>query len=113
MILSPRAQQLMALQKLKYLQSLADKRARIAHQWNEIQHDGWTSVLSSSLKTEIHRLSGSAGCFELDDLGQAAQKLDVLMTSDNEIEIPDSEFRRMMDAMFHALDQIIDDLPDN
>ena len=108
MILSPRARELAALQQVKYLQSLPDKKARIEHYWSAIQRHGYTPDLSDKLKTEVHRLSGSAGSYGLSTLGQAAQELDLLLASDNAINTADSESGELMDALFHAINQVID-----
>ena len=86
MNLSPRARELLALQHKKYLQSLPDKKARISRRWSEIQRQGWSPELSARFKTEVHRLSGSAGSYGLDALGRAAHQLDLFLVDNPGIE---------------------------
>ena len=69
MNLSPRAQELLALQQVKYLRSLPDKKARLEKAWNAIKHKGWKPNSEEALKMEVHRLSGSAGSYGLRSLG--------------------------------------------
>ena len=110
MILSPRAQKLAALAQAKYLRSLPEKKARIAHVWIAIQRHGWTPELSARLKTEVHWLSGSAGSYGFSALGQAAQKLDALLADGIEIRHAGSGFDDVMAALLREFDQVIDPL---
>ena len=115
MTLSPRAQQLLARQQDRYMQSLADKRLRIEDSYSAILCHGWTPEHSEKLKTRVHKLSGSAGSYGLDALGQAAQKLDALLAGGaggKQIDVePESELGALMTAMIHELDLIISNIP--
>jgi HPt (histidine-containing phosphotransfer) domain-containing protein len=108
MKLSPRAQELLARQQAKYMRSLPEKKARIAHCWSAIKRQGWAPELSDKLKTEVHRLSGSAPSYGLEALGQAAHKLDLLLASGIDIDAADTESGELMSALFHAFDEVID-----
>ena len=118
MNLSPKAQRLLALQHAKYFRSLPDKKTRIDHCWNAIQRYGWTHELSACLKTEVHRLAGSAGSYGLSALGQTALDMDVLLTKDmdisnSELDISNSEFKHgpefteLMQKLYQAMDEVI------
>ena len=85
MIFSPRAKEQLAQQHLKYLDTLAGKRNRILNSWEVIQNEGWTKDRLNSLKTEVHRLSGSAGSYGLLALGDAAQSLDRMLALESEM----------------------------
>ena len=112
MNLSPRAQELLALQQTKYLQSFPEKKTQFERCLRAIQHHGWTPKVTATLKTGVHRLSGSAPSYGLIAVGEIAQKLDQLLASETDIESLDlksgSEFRSLMDAMFCAMKQVID-----
>jgi len=115
MNLSPRAQRLLALQHEKYLQSLPDKKTRIDRYWQAIQRQGWTRELSARLKTELHRLAGSAGSYGLTVLGQKALDLDVLLAGDMETSHSEfshgPEFAELMLELYRAMDGVITGLP--
>lgn len=112
MNLSPRAKQLLALQQAKYLRSLPEKKARLANAWNATRQQGWTPESSEVLKTEVHRLSGSAGSYGLHSLGKAAQNLDSLLADSTKFVTPsadlEAEFEKLMDVLFQVLDEDID-----
>ncbi len=108
MKLSPRAQELLARQQAKYMRSLPEKKARIEQCWHAIRRQGCTPEFLGKLKTEVHRLSGSAPGYGLEALGQAAHKLDLLLTSCNDIDAADAESAELMGALFHAFDEVID-----
>ena len=111
MSLSPKAQRLIGLQHAKYLRSLPDKKTRIDHCWNAIQRHGWTLELSASLKTEVHRLAGSAGSYGLSALGQTALDMDVLLAKDMDISNSEykhgPEFTELMQKLYQSMDEVI------
>ena len=111
MNMSPRAMELLAAQQKKYLQSFPAKKERIEQCWTAIQRHGWTPELTANLKTEVHRLSGSAGSYGLDDLSQAAQALDRYLALERQgpgEPAPDSQAsNRLLEALLHQINQII------
>ena len=111
MNLSPRAQQLLALQQAKYLRSLPDKKARLESVWNAVKQQGWKPDLEEALKMEVHRLSGSAGSYGLNSLGKAAQRLDLMLSDNSNFKTPsagpDADFGRLMETLFVALEDDI------
>jgi HPt (histidine-containing phosphotransfer) domain-containing protein len=111
MNLSPRARALMALQQERYLQSLPEKKERITRCWRAIQNEGWTPDSSAALKTQVHRLSGSAGSYGLDAMGQAAQALDRLLGGETDggpaTRVVESSCGRLIDALLHEMEQVI------
>ena len=114
MNLSPRGQQLIALQQIKYLQSLPEKKARLALYLAGVQEHGWTPESFNELKLEVHRLTGSAGSYGLMSLGRTAQKLERILAESNHIPKADSMAGLLggMDDLFQVLDETIDDLPE-
>jgi HPt (histidine-containing phosphotransfer) domain-containing protein len=112
MNLSPRAQQLAALQLEKYLRSFPQKRKRLRDCWMAIERNGSTVELSADLKTEVHRLAGSAGSYGLDELSDAAQRVDLLLAGEVQFENLKAGAGNEMNALFHAIDQVIESLPD-
>lgn len=111
MNLSPKAQRLIALQHAKYLKTLPEKKTRISHYWNAIQRQGWTRELSARLKTEVHRLAGSAGSYGLSTLGQTALDLDVLLAKDMDVNNSEfkyeAEFTDLVQKLYRAMDEVI------
>ena len=81
MMLSPRARELLEIQRRKYQDSLPQKKAAIEVGWEALETGGWTDAQFGRFKTEIHRLAGSAGSYGLDELGAAAMELDRLLVS--------------------------------
>jgi len=111
MNMSPRAMELLAAQQKKYLQSFPAKKERIEQCWEAIQHHGWTPELTAKLKTEVHRLSGSAGSYGLDDLSKAAQALDRHLAldphGDSEPAPKPQVPNELLHALLHQINQII------
>lgn len=67
----------------EYLAALPQRRAAIAELWRGCAQDDGSSALTSAwqeLHTLVHRLSGSAPCYGLDEVGGAAQQLDRLLS---------------------------------
>ena len=117
MNLSPRAQELLALQQVKYLRSLPDKKARLEKALNAIKQQGWKPNLEEALKMEVHRLSGSAGSYGLSSLGKAAQRLDLMLSDSSNFKTPgrglNADFLRLMGEMFVALEENIEGSSEN
>lgn len=67
--------------RLKYVDSLPDKRDRIKRNWADVQSGGWRTDGVARLKLEVHRLAGSAGSYGLDELSGCAARLDGTLTS--------------------------------
>lgn len=109
MKLSPRAQELLDRQQAKYMGSLPKKRTRISRCWSAIGRQGCTPELFDKLKTEMHRLSGSAPSYGLEALGQVAHKLDLLLTSCNDIDAAVAESGELMSALLVEFDEVIED----
>jgi HPt (histidine-containing phosphotransfer) domain-containing protein len=107
MNLSPRAREQLAVQHQKYFDSLPAKRERIVACWHAIQSDGWGSEQLRDLKTEVHRLSGSAGSYGLPDLGLAARNLDKVLSADLNPSIITTSIAELTDELLHTLDQAI------
>ena len=103
--LSPKARELLELQRQKYLGSLPGKQARINRYWSEVRSGGWHAGQLEKLRTEIHRLSGSAGSYGLDDLGAVAQKLDRMFSSGSDPAEHRSRIGRQINALLRALEE--------
>jgi HPt (histidine-containing phosphotransfer) domain-containing protein len=114
--LSPRGQQLIALQQIKYLQSLPEKKARLELYLAGVRQHGWTPESFNEFKLEIHRLTGSAGSYGLVSLGSVAQKLDVMLadSKNSKVQTADftAEFLCGMDDLFQELDEVLGSLPE-
>ncbi len=80
-MLSPKARELLELQRRKYLASLPAKKDRISGYWNDLLTRGWEASVADALKTEIHRLAGSAGSYGLERVGAVALGLDRLLAA--------------------------------
>lgn len=63
----------------EYLAALPQRRAHVAEAWAACAHDA-DSTAWRELHTLVHRLSGSAPCYGLDDTGAAAHRIDVLLS---------------------------------
>lgn len=62
-----------------YFAALPQRRADVAEQWRACRLDP-QSPAWRELHTLVHRLSGSAPCYGLDEIGVAAQKLDRMLS---------------------------------
>ena len=111
MNISQQARERLALQHEKYLNSLGAKKARIQECWKSIQSGGWTIERLNMLKTEVHRLSGSAGSYGLNELGSAAQDLDRTLAMETEMSSLSSAIGDLVSALFVAFDQAIESRP--
>ena len=59
----------------KFLTSLPEKAQQIAECWRRLESGGWPDEAATQLGIYAHRLSGSAGSYGLDDLGETAASL--------------------------------------
>lgn len=107
MSLSPGAMERLALQRHKYLASLPAKRERILACWQGIQVNGWKCECFGDLKTQVHRLAGSAGSYGLANLGAAAKDLDALLGSERKITVNATNIVELMDQLFFELDEAV------
>ena len=65
--------------RAQYLAELPTRREALASLWAASRHDVASSAWHE-LQTLAHRLSGSAPCYGLDAMGEAAQELDRLLS---------------------------------
>ncbi|NNE04781.1 MAG: hypothetical protein HKN15_03540 [Xanthomonadales bacterium] len=108
MNLSPRASRQIEAQRVRYLQSLSEKKLRIERAWNEAQRQAWSKASFDHFKTLVHRLAGSAGSYGLDKLGRAAKCLDHLMGSIPADEPPAGRVKALKDELLTRLDEAIE-----
>ena len=104
---SPQTKERLARQQDKYMNSLSGKKDRIFNCWSLIQTGGWTLDLLSELRTEVHRLAGSAGSYGLVRLGKAAQNLDRMLALESEMSSLSSSIAELVDKLFSAFDEVI------
>lgn len=107
MNLSPRASRQMAEQRMRYLQSLPDKKAKIEQAWEKARLQAWSRVSFNQFTTLIHRLAGSAGSYGLDQLGQAAKCLDHLLGTIPPGEPPAARVEALKNELSMRLDEAI------
>jgi hypothetical protein len=108
-MLSPKARELLEIQRRKYLGSLQDKKARIGDCWAGVQASAWEAGEVDRLRTEIHRLAGSAGSYGLDDLGAIAQIVDRMLASDTDSAQQRFAIGGRIDELLEALDEVVID----
>jgi HPt (histidine-containing phosphotransfer) domain-containing protein len=107
MNLSQQAMERLAQQHQKYLAALPGKRERILAHWQNVQAEGWGSWSFAELKTEVHRLAGSAGSYGLEALGGAARQLDGLLGSELRISVHSTNIVDLVDELLAALDDAV------
>ena len=107
MNISPQAMERLARQHEKYLDSLGAKKLRIQDCWKTIQSGGWTQDRLSTLRTAVHRLSGSAGSYGLNDLGKAAQDLDRTLAMEAEMSSMSESINDLLTVLMNAFDEAI------
>jgi HPt (histidine-containing phosphotransfer) domain-containing protein len=73
--LSERGQAMQARLTQKFINSLPEKMQQIAACWHRLESGGWSEEDRQRLSVQAHRLSGSAGSYGLDSLGEAAARL--------------------------------------
>lgn len=66
--------------RAQYLSDLPQRRNAVASLWDASLQDASSSAWCE-LHTLAHRLSGSAPCYGLDEVGEAAQELDRLLST--------------------------------
>ena len=106
---SPQTKERLALQQLKYLNSLPAKKSRIMNCWESIERNGWAEVNLKNLKMEVHRLSGSAGSYGLAPLGRAAQNLDRMLALESEMSSLTNSISDLIDKLLYAFDRVIEE----
>lgn len=107
MNLSPQASEQLEIQRLRYLQSLSEKREKIEAAWITASNDNWEHASFEHFKTQIHRLAGSAGSYGLDRLGRAAKCLDHLLGTIPENESPADRAQALKQEVLLHLDEAI------
>ena len=105
MVFSKQVREQLALQLEKYMKSLPVKRSQMLCCWQNIQDNGWDHGCLNDLKTEVHRLSGSAGSYGLTELGTAAQNLDRLLSSENDLPDLPAMAAELMKELFRVIDK--------
>lgn len=108
MNISRQAMERLALQHEKYLDSLSAKKSRIKDCWETIQSEGWTLDSLNTLRTEVHRLSGSAGSYGLNELGSAAQALDRTLVMETELSSLSTSINELIIVLMAAFDEAIE-----
>lgn len=63
--------------KLKYLQSLPEKFETITSLWQDCVEQ--MRIKDNSLESALHKLAGSAGMYDEEELGQIARKIELLV----------------------------------
>ncbi len=99
---SEEARKRLEAQRLKYLESLNNKRAALSileEDWN----DGQIAVLVD-IRHIAHKLAGSAGLYGFDSLAVASRRLDeeLRLTSPT-----DKSVREALDGMIRELDELL------
>lgn len=65
--------------RAQYFAALPQRRADIAEHWRGCAADA-ASPAWAAIHTQAHRLAGSAPCYGLDGVGEAAQRLDRMLS---------------------------------
>ena len=107
-MISTQAMERLAQQHEKYLDSLGAKKSRIEECWKSIQSDGWTQGRINTLRTEVHRLSGSARSYGLRDLGNAAQDLDRTLVMETEMSSLSGSINGLIIVLMSTFDKAIE-----
>ena len=102
---SPQAKERLARQREKYFSSLSAKKMRIQDCWSQIQAAGWNTDRLNTLKTEVHRISGSAGSYGLISLGDAAQNLDRELALETEMSSLTFNIGELVAILLNAFDE--------
>jgi HPt (histidine-containing phosphotransfer) domain-containing protein len=111
MVLTEDTKALVDQLRQKYIASLGDKRDGIARSRKSAFAADATTDDRQELLLLIHRISGSAGSYGLDELGQAALELDQLLAAcDLRQKLPDV-LNPMLDAIIDQLELIIQQEP--
>ena len=108
-ILSKRAQELVAKQRRRYVESMPDKREMISQclaQISEAMLSGETK-LCEKLFQQVHRLAGSAGSYGFESLGQAALAMDRYLVTNPTGVSNLHELASMLQNLLDEIDDII------
>jgi hypothetical protein len=87
-----------------YLAAMPQRRADAAGLWRACMEDA-QSPAWRELHTLVHRLSGSAPCYGLEEIGTAAQKLDRMLSGKSPCHDV-AALSPWMDCLFSALDAV-------
>jgi len=107
MNLSPRASRQMEEQRMRYLQSLPDKQAKIEQAWENARLEAWSRASFDKFRTLVHRLAGSAGSYGLVQLGQTVKCLDHLLGTIPPDEPPAERVEALKKELSLRLDEAI------
>lgn len=69
--------------KQKYLQSLPDKLETITSLWQACAEQ--MSIDDKALESALHKLAGSAGMYEEDQLGQIAREIELIVAASDKL----------------------------
>lgn len=89
----------------QYFAALPQRRADIAEHWRACATDA-ASPAWRELHTQAHRLAGSAPCYGLDGIGEAAQQLDRLLSGKPPCRDP-ATLAPLVAQLLGALDAIL------
>ena len=109
MMLSERAQKLVAEQRRLYIESMPVKKHAIKQclaQVNDATGNG-KADLCENLFQQVHRLAGSAGSYGFESLGQAAAVLDRYMIANSPEPGDLPELASMLQKLLDEIDKII------
>ena len=87
-----------------YLQGMPERRLALIEAWRECE-DGGNEQAWLRLRDVAHKMSGSAPCYGLDAVGEAARELDKLLSgrapcrTRAQAEVPVARLRALLDAM--------------
>jgi HPt (histidine-containing phosphotransfer) domain-containing protein len=87
-----------------YLAAMPQRRVDAAELWRACMDDA-QSPAWRELHTLVHRLSGSAPCYGLEEIGAAAQKLDRMLSGKSPCHDV-AALSPWMDCLFSALDAV-------
>lgn len=107
--LSEQAQKLIAKQRLKYIESMSDKREVICQCMTQVSKAvrSGKGNLCENLFQQVHRLAGSAGSYGFESLGEAASVLDryLIANSHKVTDLPKLE--SLLQTLLEEIDDII------
>ena len=107
--LSEQAQKLIAKQRLKYIESMPDKREVICRCMTQVSNAvrKGEGDLCDTLFQQVHRLAGSAGSYGFESLGEAASVVDRYLIA-NKPEVTDlPELESMLQKLLDEIEDII------
>ena len=113
-MLSERAQKLIAEQRRLYVESMPVKKHSLMQcmaQVNAAIRSGKTEPCED-LPQQVHRLAGSAGSYGFNSLGQAARVVDRYLIANSQGSGNLSELASMLQKLLNEIDDIIQKAPD-